>query len=161
MRIPVLCDLGRRDEARRIIAVCESYFRALNSTADLMCVANLAGVLAAEQSQWIDAAAAYRRCLKLAWEGRSRYWIGMALWNLPRSLVRLGNATSAARLMSFGVQFWERNFGALDEADRSFVASVRERLVERLGPAATDELWTSGSRLSLPEAADIALASLD
>jgi hypothetical protein len=58
LRVPQLCDLGRLDEAREVIGHCEAYFRALQSTADLMCVANLSGILAAEQAQWHDAAAA-------------------------------------------------------------------------------------------------------
>jgi predicted ATPase len=159
LRAPQLCDLGRLEEARRAIEDCEAYFRALDSTADLMCVANLSGILAAEQERWPDAAAAYRQCLRLAWVEHSRYWLGMAFWNLPRSLGRIGHVTVAARLMSFGARFWARNFGALDPNDVAFVAEVHRRIAERLGVATTDALWSAGEALSLPDAVELALSS--
>jgi predicted ATPase len=158
LRAPQLCDLGRLEEARGAIEECEAYFRALDSTADLMCVANLSGILAAEQERWPDAAAAYRQCLRLAWVEHSRYWLGMAFWNLPRSLGRAGHLAVAARLMSFGARFWARNFGALDATDVAFVAEVRRRIAERLGAATTDALWSAGEALSLPDAVELALS---
>src|SRR5207237_10553592 len=107
------------------------------------------------------AAEAYRRCLQLAWSPHSRYWIGMAFWNLPRSLGRLGHGVAAARLMSFGARFWARNFGALDPVDVDFVADVRRRIVDHLGAATTEALWAAGEAMSLPTAVELALSGVE
>jgi tetratricopeptide (TPR) repeat protein len=63
-----LAGLGRYEEARTMLARCERYFTGLDSAADLIAVANIAGYLESLQERWPEAVAAARRGVELAWE---------------------------------------------------------------------------------------------
>lgn len=156
-RVGCLVGLKRYDEARELLASCEQYFATLNSAADLMAVANMIGYLESGQEHWKEAVVAGRRCVQLAWDRHAHFWLATALWNLPASLVVLGDAAVAGRLMSFAARFWERSIGSLAAGDVDTVKDVRTRVAKRLGAKRAAALWAEGAKLSLAEAVDLAL----
>lgn len=157
-RAGCLTGLKRYDEARTILARCERYFGGLNSVADLIAVANMTGYLESGQEHWPEAVAAGRRCVQLAWDRHAHFWLALALWNLPSSLVMIGEAALAARLMPFARHFWERSIGTLTASDVAAVEDVRKRVAKHLGVGETKTLWAEGPRLSLAEAVQLALS---
>jgi len=160
-RVGCLTGLKRYDEARQLLAKCEQYFAKLNSVADLIAVANMTGYLESGQKHWREAVAAGRRCVQLAWDRHAHLPLAMALWNLPASLVMLGDVAVAARLMPFAARFWERGIGPLSKNDASTVEQVRKQSAKRLGGERIAKLWAEGSELSLAQAVDLALTGRD
>ena len=156
-RAGCLAGLKRYDEAWQILARCEQYFAEVNSVADLIAVANMTGYLEAGQEHWREAVAAGRRCVQLAWDRHAHMLLATALWNLPDSLVLLGEVVVAARLMPFAARFWERSIGPLSASDAATVANVRKRAAKCLGVQRTNTLWAQGAELSLAEAVHLAL----
>ncbi len=156
-RAGCLVGLKRYDEARQVLARCEQYFAGLNSVADLMAAANMTGYLESGQEHWHEAVAAGRRCVQLAWDRHAHLWLATALWNLPASLVMLGEFDVAARLMPFAAHFWERSIGPLSANDLATVEDVRKRAAKQLGAPQTKTLWAKGAGLSLAEAVQLAL----
>jgi hypothetical protein len=157
-RVGCLAGLERHAEARQSLAVCEHFFAARASTADMIRVANVAGYLESVQEHWDEAAAAGRRGVQLAWERHARLPLMTALWNLPQPLAMLGEFAAAARLMSFSARLWETSVGPLSPSDASTVAEVRALVAAHLGVEQTAALWAAGADLSLSEAVRIALA---
>jgi tetratricopeptide (TPR) repeat protein len=158
-RVGCLTGLKRYDEARQLLAQCEEYFAKLNSVADLIAVANMTGYLESGQEHWQEAVAAGRHCVQLAWDRHAHLPLAMALWNLPATLVMLGDVAVAARLMSFAAHFWERSIGTLTASDVGTVEDVRKRAAKRLGAKRTATLWAQGPELSLAEAVQVALTA--
>jgi len=152
-----LTGLKRYEEARQLLARCEEYFAQLNSVADLITVANMTGYIESAQEHWKEAVAAGRRCLRLAWERHAHLSLALALINLPDALLLLGEAETAARLLPFAAQFWERGIGPLSEADITTVEMVRKRAAKRLGAQRAAALWAEGGKLSLAEAVHLGL----
>ena len=144
-----------------MLAKCEQYFARLNSVADLIAVANMTGYLESGQERWQEAVAAGRRCVQLAWDRHAHLPLAMALWNLPASLVMLGDVAVAARLMPFAARFWERGIGPLSKNDASTVEQVRKQTAKRLGGERIAKLWAEGAELSLAQAVDLALTGRD
>jgi predicted ATPase len=156
-RCGCLTGLKRYDEARELLAQCERYFARLNSVADLITAANMTGYLESAQEHWKEAVAAGRRCVRLAWERHAHLTLALALINLPDALLLLGEAETAARLLPFAAQFWERGIGPLSKADLATVEMVRKRASKRLGAQRAAALWAEGANLSLAEAVHLAL----
>jgi tetratricopeptide (TPR) repeat protein len=156
-RCGCLTGLKRYEEARKLLAQCEQYFTRLNSVADLITTANMTGYLESAQEHWKEAVAAGRRCVRLAWERHAHLTLALALINLPDALLLLGEAETAARLLPFAAQFWERGIGPLSKADLDTVETVRKRAAKRLGAQRAAALWAEGGKLSLAEAVHLAL----
>jgi predicted ATPase len=156
-RVGCLTGRERYAEARQSLAVCEQYFAAHASTADLIAAANMTGYLESGQEHWREAVAAGTRCIQLAWDRHARLSLITALWNLPHPLAMLGDATVAATLMAFSARFWERNIGPLSPSDVSTVEDLRRMLTEALGAERVATVWAAGAELSLPEAVRLAL----
>jgi predicted ATPase len=156
-RCGCLTGLKRYDEAQDLLAQCEQYFAGRNSVADLITVANMTGYLESAQEHWKEAVAAGRRCVRLAWERHAHLSLALGLINLPDALLLLGEPETAARLLPFAAQFWERGIGRLSEADIATVEMVRKRAAKHLGTQRAAALWAEGGRLSLAEAVHLAL----
>jgi hypothetical protein len=152
-----LVGLKRYDEARHMLALCEQYFAALNSVADLIAVANMTGYLESGQEHWQEAVTAGRRCVQLAWDRHAHLWLAVALLNLPDPLLMLGETAVAARLMPFAANFWTRGIGSLSASDVVTVERLRKLASKRLGAQRTATLWAQGGKLSLAEAIHLAL----
>jgi len=156
-RCGCLTGLKRYEEARKLLAQCEHYFTRLNSVADLITAANMTGYVESAQEHWKEAVAAGRRCVRLAWERHAHLTLALGLINLPDALLLLGEAETAARLLPFAAQFWERGIGPLSKADLATVEMVRKRAAKRLGAQRAAALWAEGGKLSLGEAVHLAL----
>jgi predicted ATPase len=157
-RVGCLTGLELYAEAQQSLAVCERYFVARGSTADLIAVSNLTGYLESGQQHWREAVFAGQRCVQLAWQCQARRALIGALWNLPHPLAMLGEVATAARLMAFGARLWEQTIGPLSPNDVATVDGLRAIAQETLGAGETATLWLAGSELSLPEAVRLALS---
>jgi len=154
-----LAGLGRYEEARTMLMRCEQYFTDLDSAADLIAVANIAGYLESLQEHWPEALAAGRRGVELAWERHAHLSLAVALGNLPQALAMLGQDEDAARLMAFAARFWERSIGPPSADDAASAKDVRKRVDKALGTARAAALWAQGESLTLAQAVALALAS--
>jgi predicted ATPase len=157
-RVGCLAGLGRYADARRCLVICEGFFAARASVADLIAVSNLTGFLESAQERWREAVAAGQRGVQLAWDRHARLALVTALWNLPHPLAMLGELAAAARLISFSARFWELNIGPLPPNDVSTLADFRALVAERLGAEQAATLAAEGEGLSLSEAVRLALS---
>ena len=157
-RVGCLTGLERYAEARQMLEVCERFFAAMDSVADLITVANMSGYVESGQEHWAEAVAAGRRCVQLAWDRHAHLWLATALGNLPHPLAMLGHASEAAQLMAFSARFWEGSIGPLSASDTSTIEDVRTLVTAALGEVQTASLWMTGAELSLPDAVHLALS---
>jgi predicted ATPase len=160
-RAGALTGLKRYKDARQLLAQCESYFAGIDSTADLIAVANMTGFLETQQEHWKEALAQGRRVVQLAWERNAHLWLAIALWNLPQPLLALGEVETAERLTSFAVHFWQSGMGPISPHDAAIVEQQRKNTAKQLGAAQAKKLWAEGAALSLAEAVELALTGRD
>ncbi|MBI5259337.1 MAG: hypothetical protein HY855_22740 [Burkholderiales bacterium] len=117
---------------------------------------NVRGEVLLRQRRWAEAAAAYLGCVRTAYALPEMLPLAYGLWNLPRVLVRLGQAEAAARLMGFAEQFAPRHCGPLSHADRHDLRRMRRLCQRALGAAGCSRAWQAGA--ALPLAAAVGLA---
>lgn len=119
---------------------------------------SIQGYALADQRRWVESAASYRACIREAWAINAwREWF-YGLWNLPRTLVLLGRAEDAVRLLAHADRYYREHFGMLGRSD------LRERrrtlrLARRaMGAARVDALWIAGESLAPAQATRLACA---
>lgn len=119
---------------------------------------SIQGYALADQRRWIESAASYRACIREAWAINAwREWF-YGLWNLPRTLVLLGRAGDAVRLLGYADRYYREHFGTLGISD------LRERrrtlrLARRaLGAARVEALWIAGESMAPAQATRLACA---
>ena len=152
--------LGRGADALAQAKALERESAALGDRHHQLKAINLQGVLYADLRRWADAVQAYRRCAQLAWQSHNHYWLGFALWNHGRNLARLRLPEAAALLMAFSAAYWQKHFGALDDADNRFRRQVRMLVRHQLGEARTEALWLRGENLTLAQAVALSASTL-
>ena len=152
--------LHRYETAMTLLAECERRFIAAGDVAALPELANVQGFLFAYMVRWRDAEQAFARCAVGSARLQNRYMMGFGLWNLARPIAHRRQPELAARLMAYSARYWTANFSALIDSDLRYVEQVRRLIRVQIGAAATERAWASAATMTLPEALDLAMQSL-
>ncbi|MFT3819426.1 MAG: hypothetical protein QM750_17610 [Rubrivivax sp.] len=105
--------------------------RAEQDWALLSKTANALGGAYAAVRQWRRALPCFLEAAEVAWADGAHFAWAYAVWNLPASLLRCGQAEHAARLMAFAAQHWASRYGELSRGDLRTVQR-QERLARTL-----------------------------
>lgn len=117
------------------------------------------GVALRMRRQWQAAADAHGQALQVAWDNAETLSVIYALWNIPPSLLRLGQPLLAARTMAAAAALWAARFGQhAPNSDLRELERVRRQLQRLLPPAELAAAWQAGSRLGMAEAVHAVLA---
>ena len=150
---------GRNEEAAAALSACEQDARAdHDAQTSAMCAWQL-GRVQVRLRAWPEAAASFRRCLRLGWERNHMLIQSYALLHMADALVMTGQADSAARLQGFAIPSWQQHFGPINRIETRELRRTRRLLRLALGGPRAETLRLSGRGLSLPEAVALALAS--
>jgi predicted ATPase len=114
------------------------------------------GYVLADLRRWDESAGVFRECLQTAWTHSAwREWF-YGLWNLPRTLVRLGEAERAVQLMGFADRFAAERFGQLGWTDLRERRRTRRLARHVLGAGREAAAWERGRALTTAQAMHLA-----
>ncbi|MDP1902021.1 MAG: AAA family ATPase [Rubrivivax sp.] len=159
-RVTMWAWLGREEEAAGVLRECEVAALADADGLGAMLAARQLGRVCIRMRRWADAAAAFRRAVRLAWERQNALELTVALMHLPDALVNEpGQVELAARLQGFARPQWARLFGTLNCIEQRELRRTRRLLRLRLGGARAEALRVEGIGWTLPAAVARALES--
>ncbi|MBL8333633.1 MAG: NACHT domain-containing protein [Rubrivivax sp.] len=149
---------GRNEEAAEALVRCEQEAWQDQDIQSALQIAWQLGRVCIRLRRWPEAAAAFRRCLRVAWQRNQLLMQSYALLHVPDALVMMGQAETAARLQGYAVPQWEQLFGTINRIEAAELRRTRRLLRLALGPAAAEALRLSGRGLQRAEAVALALA---
>ena len=117
---------------------------------------NVRGNALAGLRRWREATADHRECIHVAWRCLANYDLVFGLWNLPRSLLRLGQPAAALRIAAHAEWMWRTQFAELDASDLRYFERLRRQAALRLPRAEVAARWREGA--AMPTAEVVALA---
>ena len=148
---------GRTDEAADALARCEQEALCDGDHNTAAMSAWQLGRVQVRRRRWPEAAAAFRRCLRLAWRRNNLLMQSYALMHLPNALVMLGQAENAARLQAYAMARWIQRFGDINPVEAAELRRTRRLLRKALGAPTAESLRLSGQALLSAEAVALAL----
>ncbi len=151
--------LGRNDEALTVLGDCERAAQAASDWVSLMVVTRQAGRVYLRMRRWDDAAAAFRRSIRIGWQRQHAQGLAHGLLHLPGALVMRGEPELAARLQGFAVANWARLYHAINRIEARELRRTRLLLHRALGAARAEALRVEGSGLDVAAAAMLALGN--
>ncbi|MCA0243138.1 MAG: hypothetical protein LCI02_20020 [Proteobacteria bacterium] len=138
------CLAGARDLADRARAEQDW---ALLSKAD-----NVLGGAYAEVRQWRHALPCFLEAAEVAWADGAHFAWAYAVWNVPTSLLRCGQAEAAARLMAFAARHWSSRYGELSASDLRAQQRLERLARHLLGAGRAAEAAAQGRALNPAQA---------
>ncbi len=149
--------LGRNDQALSAFGECERAAIAASDWVSMMTVTRQTGRVYIRMRRWDDAAAAFRRSVRVGWQRHSTQGLAHGLLHLPEALVMRGEAEVAARLHGFAVANWSRHYHAINRIEARELRRTRLLLRLALGAECAEALRAEGTSLGVAEAFRLAL----
>ena len=148
---------GRVDKGIAAHLDCERAMREEHNWVGQSNVARQLGRIYVRARRWDEGEAAFRRSMRVAWQRQYAFGIAHALLHLPDAMVTGSQPEAAARLHGFAVAHWDRLYSRLNRIEAQEMRRTRRRLRLRLGAGLAQALIAEGSRMSLRDAAAMAL----
>ncbi len=156
-RASVWGEQGRLDEAAIALRACEAMAREEGYATGYITATWQIGRAAIRRREANEALAAFRRCVRDAWQERRMVYVADALVLTPTGLVACGHHEAAARLLGFAVPHWISLSGAMYRQLEQEVRRTRRLLHRALGGPRLEALRLQGAGLDLPAAVQLAL----
>jgi len=149
--------VGRIDEGIAAARECEAMGRADGNPAGLASITQQLARVYMLARRWDEAAAAFRRSIRIGWDHLLAQLLARAMLHLPDALALGPDVGTAALLHGFGTAHYERHYGAVNRIEAREVRRTRRLLRQRLGLAQFAARGVEGAGLTMAKAVALAL----
>jgi hypothetical protein len=108
--------------------------------------------------QWVEACAAFRRSVEIAWSVHLPQYLSRALLHMPNAMVMGIHPEHAAHLHGFAISHYRHHYASPNRIEARELCRTRRLLRLRLGAAQFEARMAEGAALTTAQAVALALA---